>query len=56
MWVNRPFSPKNLTGAPKWVRPLYDRCAAPLLALDGALCRLPLLNQFAGVLELTAVR
>lgn len=48
--------PKNLTGAPGWIRPLYDRCAAPLLALDGVLCGIPLLNQLAGVLEVTAVR
>jgi len=48
--------PKNLTGMPGWIRPFYDRCAAPLLALDGALCAIPLLNQLAGVLELTAIR
>ena len=46
--------PRNLTGMPEWLRSLYSRFSLPLIALDGLLCRLPGLNQVAGVLEITA--
>lgn len=48
--------PKNLTGLPTRVRKLYSRFSRPLIAADRVLCRIPVLNQFAGVLELTAQR
>lgn len=48
--------PKNLTGMPNRLRVFYSRFSRQLIALDGALCRIPLLNQVAGVLELTARR
>ena len=48
--------PKNLTGMPSRLRTLYSRFSRPLIAADRILCGIPLLNQFAGVLELTAQR
>ena len=48
--------PKNLTGVLPWVRGIYNSAGQKLLAADAALCRLPLLNQLAGVLEVVAVR
>jgi SAM-dependent methyltransferase len=48
--------PKNLTGVPPWVRGMYNSAGRKLLTADAALCRLPLLNHLAGVLEVVAVR
>ncbi len=48
--------PRNLTGVPERWRTLYSRFSHLLLALDGLLCRVPLLNQLAGVLEVTATK
>jgi SAM-dependent methyltransferase len=47
--------PKNLTGMPAALREAYSRLSRPLIAIDGLICRLPLLNQIAGVLEIEAV-
>lgn len=46
--------PRNLTGMPERLRVLYSRLSRPLIALDKQLCRVPPLNQIAGVLEITA--
>jgi SAM-dependent methyltransferase len=48
--------PKNLTGMPTPLRRFYSRFSRPLIMVDGWLSQLPLLNQIAGVLEITAVR
>lgn len=48
--------PKNLTAMPTGVRNLYSRFSTALIALDGALCRIPGLNHLAGGLEVTARR
>jgi SAM-dependent methyltransferase len=48
--------PKNLTGVPTALRDVYSLAAKPILALDALLCRLPALNQLAGVMELIARR
>ena len=48
--------PRNLTGVSERWRTLYSRFSHLLLALDTLLCRVPLLNQLAGVLEVTATR
>jgi SAM-dependent methyltransferase len=48
--------PKNLTGMPQIIRATYSRASRVLIALDGILCRIPVLNRFAGVLEVTAQR
>lgn len=48
--------PRNLTGMPHKLRVLYSHLSHPLIALDGQLCRIPGLNQIAGVLEITATR
>jgi 2-polyprenyl-3-methyl-5-hydroxy-6-metoxy-1,4-benzoquinol methylase len=48
--------PKNLTGMPSRLRALYSRFSRPLIVADRVLCSIPLLNQLAGVLELTAQR
>ena len=48
--------PKNLTGMPEAVRRIYGRGNRTVIACDGLLCAIPLLNQFAGVLEVTARR
>jgi SAM-dependent methyltransferase len=47
---------KNLTGMPTRLRAFYSRFARPLILADGWLCRVPLLNQVAGVLEISARR
>ncbi len=46
--------PKNLSGMTDKVRDVYSRYSRILMATDAALCRLPGLKQFAGVLEITA--
>jgi 2-polyprenyl-3-methyl-5-hydroxy-6-metoxy-1,4-benzoquinol methylase len=46
--------PKNLTGMPNRIRTAYSRFSEPLIALDMILCKIPGLNQLAGVLEITA--
>lgn len=46
--------PKNLTGMPSVVREAYSRFSTILIALDGILCKIPGLNNLAGVLEVTA--
>ncbi len=48
--------PKNLTGMPMGVRRIYSRFSRPLIVLDRYLCRIPLLNRVAGVLEIIAVK
>jgi SAM-dependent methyltransferase len=48
--------PKNLTSMPGIVRTIYSSCARPLISVDRALCRVPLLNRIAGVMEIVAVR
>jgi SAM-dependent methyltransferase len=48
--------PRNLTGLPRIVRRTYSRFSKVLSALDEVLCRIPGLNRFAGVLEITAVK
>lgn len=50
------FIPKNLTGMPRRVRQLYNRFSRGFIALDGALSRVPGLNQVAGVMEIVARR
>jgi 2-polyprenyl-3-methyl-5-hydroxy-6-metoxy-1,4-benzoquinol methylase len=46
--------PKNLTGMPASLRSLYSRFSHPLISLDSWASQIPVLNQFAGVLEITA--
>ena len=48
--------PKNLTGMPAALRALYSQFSRPLIALDGQLCRVPGVNELAGVLEVVATR
>jgi SAM-dependent methyltransferase len=48
--------PKNLTGIPNRLREVYSLFSRPFIYIDQALCRVPLLNQTAGVLEVTAQR
>jgi SAM-dependent methyltransferase len=48
--------PKNLTGMPRPLRQFYSRFSHPLIALDGLLCRVLMLQQLAGVLEIDAVK
>lgn len=48
--------PKNLTGVPGWARGIYNAGSRAVLSTDVVLCRVPLLNQLAGVLELSAIR
>src|SRR5689334_15005691 len=50
------FLPKNLTGMPARLRTLFSRFTRPVIMADQLLCSIPVLNQFAGVLELTAQR
>lgn len=51
-WRRMNLLPKSGVGVPDGVRTLYSRFARSLIALDSALCRVPGLNQLAGVLEL----
>jgi hypothetical protein len=46
--------PKNLTGMPAGLRSLYSRFSRQLIRIDGWSSQLPGINQFAGVLEITA--
>lgn len=48
--------PKNVTGAHKAVRDAYGALGRLLIDADEWLSKVPLLNRFAGVLELTARR
>lgn len=48
--------PKNLTGMPGQLRKIYSKFSRQLIAADGAVCKIPGLNEVAGVLELTALR
>ncbi len=48
--------PKNLTGMPNKLRTIYSRFSKTLITLDGNLCKVPVLNHIAGVLEVTAQR
>jgi SAM-dependent methyltransferase len=48
--------PKNLSGMPARLRTAYSRLSRPLIAVDGALCHIPLLNRFAGVMEIQALK
>jgi len=48
--------PKNLTGMPEGLRRVYGRFGRALVALDGGLCRIPGIDQVAGVLEITGRR
>lgn len=46
--------PKNLTGMPERLRRIYSRFGKPFIAADQILCKIPGLNQLAGVMEITA--
>lgn len=46
--------PKNLTGMPRRLRQIYSRFSTLLISLDQILSQLPLLRNYAGVLEITA--
>ena len=48
--------PKNLSGMPAAVRAFYSRFARGVLAADGVLSGIPVLNRIAGVLEVMARR
>lgn len=48
--------PKNLTGMPEGLRRAYGKFGRTMVGLDGALCRLPGIDQIAGVLEVTGRR
>ncbi len=48
------FIPKNLTGMPQSLRRVYSKFSRPLALLDRVMCRIPGLNVFAGVLEISA--
>lgn len=48
--------PKNLTGMPPGLRAAYSRIGRPLITIDGLICHIPILNEVAGVLEITARR
>jgi SAM-dependent methyltransferase len=50
------FIPKNLTGLPMRIRRFYSRFSLPLMVLDRFLCRVPMLNRIAGVLEVSALK
>lgn len=50
------LAPKNLTGLPNKLRVIYSRFSHSLIALDTAICKIPGINQLAGVLEITAQR
>lgn len=46
--------PKNLTGMPTRLRNAYSLFSRPLIALDGIVCKIPVVNSLAGVLEISA--
>jgi hypothetical protein len=46
--------PKNLAGMPEGLRAFYSRFSRSIIATDKAICRIPGLNQVAGVIELYA--
>lgn len=46
--------PKSGIGVPNFLRNFYGRFGRRVLDVDAALCRIPGLNQFAGVLEIVA--
>jgi len=46
--------PKNLTGMPAPLRAAYSRFSRTLIAADGWLAQTPLVDQWAGVMEITA--
>lgn len=46
--------PKNVSGLPEPLRSLFGRFGRTLIALDGVSCRIPGLNQVAGVMEIIA--
>ncbi len=48
------FLPKNLTGMPKGLRRFCNQLTRPIFAVDDFVSRVPLVNRFAGVLEVTA--
>jgi 2-polyprenyl-3-methyl-5-hydroxy-6-metoxy-1,4-benzoquinol methylase len=48
--------PKNLTGLTPAIKSLYGKYYRQVESLDGALCRLPPVSWFSGVLELVAKR
>lgn len=52
--VRNNLLPKNLTGVPTFVRDVYSTLSRPIIALDGLLSRVPLLNRVAGVMEILA--
>lgn len=54
--VRNNLLPKNLTGMPGWLRTAYSQLSSFWVAADGLLCRIPLLNRIAGVMELYARR
>lgn len=50
------FVPKNLTGFPQVLRRVYNRFSGILMALDRLMCKIPVANRVAGVLEIVAVK
>lgn len=46
--------PKNLTGMPKFLRETWGKLGSIVLLADNLLSRVPLINRFAGVLEVSA--
>lgn len=50
------FVPKNLTGFPPAFRRTYSRFSRVLMRLDRFMCKIPLVNRVAGVLEIVAVK
>lgn len=50
------FVPKNLTGLPQFIKHGYNRFSWILMALDRIMCKIPIVNRIAGVLEVVAVK
>lgn len=50
------FVPKNLTGLPETFRRTYSRFSRVLMQLDRLICKIPMVNRVAGVLEIVAVK
>jgi ubiquinone/menaquinone biosynthesis C-methylase UbiE len=46
--------PRNLTGLPQSIKIIYSKFSKLWLFLDEYLCKIPVLNQIAGALEITA--
>jgi SAM-dependent methyltransferase len=55
-WNRMNLLPKTGLGVPERIRALYSRFGRSMISLDSIFCRVPVLNQLAGVLELHARR